>query len=128
MSLLTHTTRSPRFTLKFGGLNCMFSIATTYVFGAAIAFAGSDASIAQASAVLLSAALPGARRRLTTAFLQRRLQMLRVFQMRDEGGPDLYEQRFQLFVLRTRNQRFIERIEHVFMVGHFVIDVRAVEG
>jgi hypothetical protein len=72
-------------------LNCMFSIATTYVFGAAIAFAASNASVAQASAVHPRTAAPGAHRRLTTAFLQRRLQMLRMFEMRDESGPDLYK-------------------------------------
>jgi hypothetical protein len=101
--LLIHTMRSPRFTVKLGGLNCMFSIVTTWLVGAA-ALAGNALklakSIAQTSAAHARVLLPDACRRLTTAFLQRRLHMLRMFEMRDESRPDLHEQRFQLIVLR----------------------------
>ncbi len=98
---------------RLGGLNCMFSIVTTWLVGAA-ALAGTAlnvaASIAQTSAAHARVLLPDACRRLTTAFLQRRLHMLRMFEMRDESRLNLrQEQRLQLIVSSAdRNQRFIE--------------------
>jgi hypothetical protein len=62
-----------------------------------------------------------------TALRKFRLQMTRVFEMRDKRRSHLHEQRLQLLVLRARNKRLVERVEHAFMIGDLVIDIRLVE-
>jgi hypothetical protein len=101
-SLLIHTTRSRRATINVGGSKRIYSITTTYV--AAIASTGNtSAAIRQTS-----------RRMSRTALRQFRLQMTRVFEMRDERRSHLHELRLQFFVLRARNERLVERVEHAF--------------
>ena len=42
--------------------------------------------------------------------------------MRDKRRPRFYVQRLQFLVPGTWDQRFIERIDHLLVVGDFVID------
>src|SRR5688572_14449114 len=60
--------------------------------------------------------------------LQRRLDLLRVVAVRDEGRADLDQQRLQLGVARIGDQRLVERIQHLLVIRHLVVDVCLVEG
>ena len=53
--------------------------------------------------------------------------MLRVLEVRNERRAYLDEQGFQLAVRRTRDQRFIERVEDLGVVDDFVIHVPLIE-
>ena len=55
------------------------------------------------------------------------LQHLGVLQMRDERRADLGDQRLQLLVLGARDQRLVDSVENLLVVGDFVVDVGLVE-
>src|SRR4051812_44027016 len=53
--------------------------------------------------------------------------MLRMLKVCDKRRPNLYEQGLELWVLRIRNQCFVERVEHRLMIRHLVTDIGFVE-
>ena len=55
------------------------------------------------------------------------LQRLRVLQVTRDGRTDLFQQRLELAVRGTRNQCLVDRVEHLLVVGHLVINVLPVE-
>src|SRR5215468_7350259 len=59
--------------------------------------------------------------------LERCLDLLRVLQMRDEGGSHLHQQRLELLVLGARDQRLVHRVEHRLVIRDLVVDVGLVE-
>src|SRR5687767_1974521 len=59
--------------------------------------------------------------------LQRLLNALRHLQVTVDGGPYLFDERLQLAILRARDERIVDRIEHVLVKRDFILDVRAVE-
>src|SRR5687767_4458991 len=59
--------------------------------------------------------------------LQRLLNALRHLEMTVDGRPDLFDERLQLSILRARDERVVDRIEHVLVKRDFILDVRAVE-
>jgi hypothetical protein len=67
------------------------------------------------------------RRQSPTALAQRRLQLFGVRKMRDERRADLNEQRFQLRVLSTGNQRLIHGVENGLMIGNLMVDIGLVK-
>src|SRR5215213_11060753 len=60
-------------------------------------------------------------------FGQRRLELLGVLEMRDEGWPHVDQQRLQLLVLSAGNQRVVQRIDHLLVIRDLVADVGLVE-
>ena len=56
-----------------------------------------------------------------------RLQALCVLEVRDERRPDLDQQGLQLGVLRARDERLVDRVEHLLVVRDLVVDVGLVE-
>ena len=99
----------------------MLSIVTVCVFGLG-AFIGDEADDAhdQMAAIARMACR-------TVTISEPSLQTLRVLEVRDEGRTHLDEQRLEFLVRRARNQRLVERIDHLLVVRHFMIDVRLVE-
>ena len=53
--------------------------------------------------------------RTVSSFL-RRLQALGVLEMRDERRPHLHQQSLQLLIRGARNQRLVERVEHLLVI------------
>jgi len=53
--------------------------------------------------------------------------MFGMVQVCNKRRPNIHEQRFQLDVLRARNQCFVERLEHLNVVRDLVIDVGLIE-
>src|SRR5687767_10805184 len=87
------------------------------------------AAIGEAIATSAAAAAPRHRIAVsTTALAQRRLDVLRVLEMRHEGRPHLDQQRLQFGVLRTRDQGLVECVDDRLVVGDLVVDIRLVEG
>src|SRR5215831_2261666 len=126
-SLFTHTIRSPRCTRNCAGLYCMFSMTTV----CEVPFAACCSSAALRPDARISAASQSRRPRrssLGTALAQLRLQLLRHVEMCHERRSHLDQQRFQLGILCARDQGLVERAQHGFMVGDFVVDVGLVEG
>src|SRR5690242_18933143 len=129
-SLLRQTTRSPRRTVRAAGLNCMPSI-TTVCSRASAARAGPPvpraavAMKAPASAVAIR--IPSMAVRSAGLLAERRLDVLGVLEVGDERRPRYLEQRLQLGVLRIRDQRLVERVDHGLVVRDLVVDVSAVE-
>ena len=58
----------------------------------------------------------------------RRLDGLRVLEVRHECRTNLLEQGLELRVLRVGDQSFVEGIEDGLMVGDLVVDIGLVEG
>ncbi len=50
-----------------------------------------------------------------------------MLEVRDKRRPHLDQQRLQLFVLGTGDQRLVDGIEHLLVIGNFVVDVGLVE-
>src|SRR4029453_5525799 len=57
----------------------------------------------------------------------RRLNVLRVFEVRDERRPHFDEERLQLGVARTRDERLVDGVEHCLVIRDLVVDVCLVE-
>src|SRR5262245_6684203 len=118
---------SPRLASTTSGLNATASIVT-------VCFAGLTAA---PWPTLIESRATAATSETTTTIrvcgfidvllLQRRLNVLGVFEMRNERRAHLHEERLQFGVLRAWNQRLVHGIEHGLVIGHLVIDVRLVE-
>src|SRR4051812_2884785 len=130
MSLLRQTTRSPRRTVSAAGLNCMPSI-TIVCSRASAARAGPPvprpAVVMTAPASAVAIRIPSMAVRSAGLLAERRLDVLGVLEMGDERRTRFLEQRLQLGVLRIRDQRLVERVDHGLVVGDLVVDVGAVE-
>src|SRR5215831_7646580 len=126
-SLFTHTIRSPRRTRNCAALYCMFSMTT--VCEAPFAACCSSAALRpdERTSAESQSSNPG-RTTLGTALAQLRLQVLCHAEVCHERRPYLDQQRLQLGILRARDQRLVQRVQHGFMVGDFVIDVGLIEG
>ena len=61
------------------------------------------------------------------ALRERRLDVLRVLEVRDERRTHLDEKRLELGVGGTGEQRLVDRIEHLLVIGDLVVDIRLVE-
>src|SRR5512140_3490039 len=55
------------------------------------------------------------------------VELLRVVQVRLERWRDLLDQRLQLRVLGVREERGVDRVQHLLVVSNLVLDVRLVE-
>src|SRR5664279_4077208 len=91
---------------------------------AAAAASGSAPAAATTAAPAMIATTP---RRTSALLAERRLQALRVLQMRHERRSHRDEQALQLGVLRARDQRLVDGVEHLLVVGDLVVDVGALE-
>src|SRR5690606_29136823 len=129
-SLLTHVTESPALIVRSAGANCVASIATVCVAGFLLTAGRSALHAAESAALnrISTSAMRIARLPSVPAAGQRPLQLLRVLEVRDERWPHLDQQRLQLGVLRPGNERRVERVEHLLVIGGLVVDVRLVEG
>src|SRR5438128_1098421 len=131
-SLFTHTTRSPRLTVRVSGTKRVPSIATVWVLAATAGMANPTAA-AMRNTSPVPPATPRmretcrARSPIIVLLAHLGLQALRMLEMRDECRPHLDQQRFQLFVLRIRHERLVQGIDDGLVVGHLVIDVSAIE-
>src|SRR5664279_4092629 len=92
--------------------------------GPAAAAASGSAPAATMAAPTMVATTP---RRTSALLAERRLQALRVLQMRHERRSHRDEQALQLGVLRARDQRLVDGVEHLLVVGDLVVDVGALE-
>src|SRR5215510_11737246 len=59
--------------------------------------------------------------------LERRLNVLRMLEVRDERRAHLHQQTLQLGVARARDQRLVDGVQDRLVVGDLVIDVGFVE-
>src|SRR5581483_277056 len=131
-SLLTHTTRSPRLTVRVSGTKRVPSIATVWVVAATVGMANPTAAAMRNTSPVLPATprrreTGRARTPIIILLADLRLQALRMLEMRNERRSHLDQQRFQLLVLGTRNQRLVQRIDDGLVIGDLVVDVSAVE-
>src|SRR5688500_13723916 len=128
MSRLIHTTVSPAATVTPSGWNRMPSINTVCTRGAAFA---APVMPAAGSRRNTNSGMARAARRARTFMTYRsslaRLQALRMIAVRDESRPHLDQQRFQFRVRGARNERLIERVDDLLVIGVFMIDVGLVE-
>ena len=65
------------------------------------------------------------RRPPTGYFAERPLQVLRVLEVGDERRAHFHEQGLELFVLRAGDERLVDRVQDLLVVGHLVVDVGA---
>ena len=65
--------------------------------------------------------------RLASMMAQFALKVARMFEMSHERGASFDEQRLQIRVLCGRNQRFVDGIQHGFMICDLMIDIGLIE-
>ena len=116
-SAFDQTTVSPRAIVSVGGSNPKFLIVTVCARGAGLVHA---ATTPRATTDAVAAQRTG-------KGTLRRLNLLRHFEVGRDGRADLHEQRLEVGVLRVRDERLVDRVQHGLMVGHLVVDVRLVE-
>src|SRR5215472_3259 len=126
-SRLVQTTTSPRLTLSVAGANCTACMTTSCVVPARSAATATTPSVAIASAAAAARTRRRPGREASALLAKLRLHHLRVLEVGDERRPHRDEQVLQLRVLRARDQRLVERIDHLFVVRDLLLDVGAVE-